>query len=194
VTKAARTLIDLAAVVHPDVVEEAVDDALRRGLVSIPILRRRLDELGGRGGRRGVARMRDLIEDRAKEGVPRSVFETKMARMLKRSGLPVPVRQCEVAENGRTLAILDFAYPDHRIGIETDGYRWHSGLARWRRDRRRHNELVARGWRMVYITWDELRTKPDHVASSIRRVLGAEVLSPEAAISSSGDNTSSGPG
>ena len=194
VTKAARTLIDIAAVVHRDVVEEALDDALRRGLVSISVLRRRLEEVGGRGGRRGVALMRELIEDRTQEGVPRSVFETRMVRLLKRSGLPEPSRQHEVIVGGRTVAVLDFAFPDRRVGIETDGYRWHSGLARWRRDRRRGNELVALGWRMVHITWDELKNQPEQVVRSIRRVLtDAEVLSSDAVISSPGDKTSGGP-
>ena len=184
VTRPARTLIDVAAVVHRDVVEEALDDALRRGLVPISILRKRLDQIAGGGGRRGVGVLRELIEDRTRHGVPRSVFETRMVRTLKRSGLPAPVRQHEVTEGSRTIAVLDFAFPDRRVGIETDGYRWHSGLARWRRDQRRNNELVALGWRMVHITWDELRDQPAQVVASIARVLAdAEVMSPDTSIS-----------
>jgi len=191
VTKVARTLIDVAAVVHRDVVEEALDDALRRGLVSIGLLRRRLREVGGRGGRRGVTVMRKLIEARVDEGVPQSVLETRILRILKSSRLPEPVLQHRVLEAGRTIAVVDFAFPSLRVGIETDGYRWHSGLARWRKDRRRGNELAGLGWRVIHITWDELQNQPAQVVASIRRVLaGAEVLSPDAVISSAGDKTS----
>jgi hypothetical protein len=57
VTTPARTLIDVASMAPRDAVEEALDDALRRKLVSIPRLRWRLDELGG--GRAAWARCAD---------------------------------------------------------------------------------------------------------------------------------------
>src|SRR5690242_13026626 len=48
VTRPARTLIDLATCVDSDLLEEALDDALRRRLVSLPRLRMRMTELGAR--------------------------------------------------------------------------------------------------------------------------------------------------
>ena len=75
-TAAARTIIDIAAVASRDVVEEALDDALRRKLFSLSRLRWRLDELG-RSGRRGTTLIRSLLAERdTSAAVPESVFET----------------------------------------------------------------------------------------------------------------------
>src|SRR5438552_2925460 len=63
-TTVARTLIDLAAVARVEAVEEALDDALRRNLVSIALVRSRLDDLSGRGGRHGVSIIRRLLDAR----------------------------------------------------------------------------------------------------------------------------------
>jgi hypothetical protein len=107
VTSPARTLIDLTAVASRESVEEALDDALRRGLVSVARLRWRLNELRG-SGRRGIATIRDLIEARGGgEPVPKSVFETRLVRHLRAAGLPASVRQHEIRDRGRLVARLD---------------------------------------------------------------------------------------
>ncbi|MGH2670262.1 MAG: type IV toxin-antitoxin system AbiEi family antitoxin domain-containing protein, partial [bacterium] len=86
VTTPARTLIDVASAATREAMEEAVDDALRRGLVSIPRLRWRLDDLGR--GRPGVGTMRKLIDARdPSTSIPGSVFERKVLRMLRQAGL-----------------------------------------------------------------------------------------------------------
>lgn len=165
-TSPTRTLIDLASVVSTDIVEEALDDALRRGLTSAPRLRWRLSELG-RQGRSGISRIRWVIEQRLdKPGVPQSVLETRLLRLLKRAGLPLPECQYEVRERGRLLAILDFAYPDIRLAIEADGYRWHSGRVRWESDLARRNELTARGWRVLHVTWSDMERRPSSVIAA----------------------------
>ena len=191
VTKAARTLIDVAAVVHRDVVEEALDDALRRGLVSIGLLRGRLREVGGRGGRRGVTVMRELIEARVDEGVPQSVSKPGCSGSSRAVASPSLCSSTECRRLGGRLQLWILRFPRFELGSRPTGYRWHSGLARWRKDRRRGNELAGLGWRVIYITWDEIQNQPAQVVASIRRMLaGAEVLSPDAVISSAGDKTS----
>ncbi len=172
VTTPARTLIDVASVAPCEATEEALDDALRRGLVSIPRLRWRLDELGG--GRRGVGTMRELILERDPSArLPGSGFERRVLRMLRRSGLPEPALQHEVRNSGRLVAVVDFAYPELRLAIEADGYRWHSGRVRWQHDRRRSNELTLLGWRIIHITWDDLTGGREAVIDSIRNAIAA---------------------
>src|SRR5207249_1638119 len=83
VTTPARTLIDVASATTPDAVGETLDDALRRGLVSIPRFRWRLDEVGGHG-RPGVATLRSLLEQRSDSSVPQSVLETRLLRLINR--------------------------------------------------------------------------------------------------------------
>lgn len=174
VTTPARTLIDLASVAEREAVEEAMDDALRRGLVSIPLLRRRLDAIG-RPGRPGVAMMRLLLDSRdPSEAVPESVFERRLLRTLQRAGLPAPVLQHEIRIGGRLIAVIDFAYPDARLAIEADGYRWHSGRIRWDHDRARRNRLTLMGWRIIHITWTDLTRRPKTIINAVAQALASE--------------------
>jgi very-short-patch-repair endonuclease len=174
VTTPARTLIDLAGVVPRDAVEEAMDDALRRGLVSFPLLVRRLEALR-RPGRPGIASTRVLLDARdPATAVPESVFETRLLRTLKRAGLPPPVLQHEIRLQGQGVAVVDFAYPDARLAIEADGFRWHSGRLRWDQDRARRNELTLLGWRIIHITWTQLTRRPHAVSGAIKEALAAE--------------------
>src|SRR5207249_2080176 len=142
-----RTIIDLAAVISGETLEEALDVALQRRLTSLSRVRWRLADLG-RHGRPGIAMLRRLIAARSGvEAVPESVIETRFSRLLRRAGLPAPVRQYHVRDRGRLVARVDFAYPDARLAIEVEGFRWHSGRARWERDLGRRNELTELGWR-----------------------------------------------
>jgi very-short-patch-repair endonuclease len=69
------------------------------------------------------------------------------------------------------VARFDFAYPNARLAIEADSYRYHSSLLDWSRDRVRHNELIALGWRVLPVTFSELRTDPIGVAHQVARCL-----------------------
>jgi len=171
VTSPARTLIDLASVTREHVLEEALDDVLRRKLVKLARLRRRIDELGGRG-RRGIPLIRSLVEARARGGaVPDRVFETRLLRLIRDGGLPKPVLQYEVRTGERLIAVIDFAFPDASVAVEAEGYRWHSGRARWERDLARRNVLAAQGWRVVHVTWNDLKYRPDGTLRGIRTAL-----------------------
>ena len=170
VTTVARTLIDVAGCVPADVLEEALDDALRRQLVTVARLRRRLDVLGG-PGRRGTGLLRGLVDARAApRRVPQSVFETRLLRVLRTGGLPRPALQHSVTTHlGK--AVLDFAYVERRVAVEADGFRWHSSRRQWDHDRMRRNALTMLGWTLVHVTWPELRDRPGEVAEAIRATL-----------------------
>lgn len=171
VTTPARTMIDLAAMIPRETVEEALDDALRRGLTSISRLRWRIDELARRG-RPGIAIVRALLDARMnKTTVPQSVLETRLLRMIKRAGLPAPRCQHEIKDRGKLIAIFDFAYPDVRLAIEADGYRWHTGRLRWEQDLARRNAVTARGWRMIHLTATDLERRPQEFVGTIAAAL-----------------------
>ncbi|MGH2785186.1 MAG: type IV toxin-antitoxin system AbiEi family antitoxin [Actinomycetota bacterium] len=160
VTTPARTLIDLTSVAPREAVEEALDDALRRGMVSLPHLRRRLAAVG-RPGRKGVAMMRQLLDERdPSAAVPDSVFERRLLRLLQRGSLPSPALQYGIHDERGLVGTLDFAYPDVRLAIEADGHRWHSGRIRWDHDRERRNRLTLLGWRVIHVTWTDLTRRP----------------------------------
>jgi very-short-patch-repair endonuclease len=173
VTTATRTLIDFAGIVVPDIVEEALDDVLRRRQTSIPRLRKRIAELGRRG-RSGAGVLNDLIEARREPASSsESVLETRFLRLVRRAGLPLPVSQHLVRDQGRVLARVDFAYPEALLAIEVDGYRWHSGRVPWERDLGRRNELTARGWRVIHVTSTDLERRPDQITGLIAAALAS---------------------
>ncbi len=187
VTTPTRTLIDLAAIVTRDVLEEALDDALRRKLTTIAHLRWRISKLGRRG-RPGVGVLLRLLDDRGGRGVPQSVLETRFARLLRRSRLPEAVRQHPVRHGGRLIGIVDFAYPDIKLAVEADGYRWHSGRSGWEHDRARRNELTLLGWLVIHVTAADLKQRPKDTAERIREAYrrAAEFTQAQTAVETKG--------
>ena len=173
VTGIVRTIIDLGAVLEPQYVEAAFESALRRDPTILPRLIGRLKgaELRGAGGARVI---REILAVRDPAAQPsEGVFETMFERRVREAGLPMPVRQYEV-KVGRSVARIDFAYPDERLAIETDGYWCHSGRARWAQGLARNNTLIGLGWRPLHITWDDLALRPDETMLAIRQALAGD--------------------
>lgn len=171
VTTPARTLIDLGAVVGPTVLELALDEALRRELVTVRDTRRRLEQLA-RPGRGGIRVLRRLLRARTERAaVSESVAETRLSQLLRERGLPVPVLQYEVRAGSERLARVDAAYPDVRVAIEYDSYLHHGGRARHELDVARRNRLRAAGWQVVSVTKADLDHRLREVAPAIRSAL-----------------------
>jgi hypothetical protein len=123
VTKPARTIVDLAAVVPREAVEQALDAALRTSKTSLREIRSKAEELAA-PGRKGTALLRQVLADRVPGERPvESVLERKLLRVLKSRGLPRPTTQHLVYDRGVPVARLDFAYPAQKIGIEADATR-----------------------------------------------------------------------
>jgi very-short-patch-repair endonuclease len=164
-----RTLVDLAAVVSPGRAGLALDDALRRRLTTLESTRGVLAR-----GRPGAAALRRLLDARNyRDAQLESRLEAAMLALLRSRGLPEPVPQYSVTDGSDFGARLDFAYPSCRLGIEVDGFRWHSGAERWRRDQRRENRLKLLGWTVLRFSWDDVQNRPEIVASQIREALTA---------------------
>ena len=145
VTSPTRTLIDLAAVLDRDHLEEVLDDGLRRRLTSVRRLIWRIDAMEHRG-RPGIGTITALVRARAHAGAaPESVLETRLFRLLAKAVLSRPAVQYPIIERGRVIARVDFAYPEQMLAIEAEGYRWHSSRVRFDRDLERRNRLTALG-------------------------------------------------
>lgn len=169
----AATLLDLCALVPKRQLEEAMDDALRRGIVTLDRLELVLAQEGGKG-RRGVGLFRQLVEER-REGITHSELERWMRRLLKEARLPPPKRQWEIFDvKGEFVAQVDLAYPDSMLVIELDGYGPHSQKRVFEKDRVRSNALTNLGWRVLHFTWERLRADPEGVIAEMARALGME--------------------
>ena len=77
-------------------------------------------------------------------------------RLLRAAGLPEPEVQYPIRDGARVVARVDFAYPEMRLAIEVDGYRWHGGRSAWARDLNRGNNIAARSWRTLHIAKEHM--------------------------------------
>lgn len=90
--------------------------------------------------------------------------------------MPAPVPQFAVRVDGRFVARVDLAWPDLRVAVEYDGV-WHAEPGRFARDRRRLNRLQAAGWRVVFVTAEDLR-RPDELVARVAGALAAATVQP----------------
>ena len=170
-TSIARTLVDLAAVVHPARAERAVDNALTSGLTTATALEAMVAELSSRG-RTGIALMRQIVAERNDgEPAPQSELEARFVRVVRDAGLPAPARQLEVGDRDRWVGRVDFAYPEAKLVIELDGRRYHSSKSDLEADHERDNRLVAGGWRVLRVSWRTMVDRPDRVIDLLRRAV-----------------------
>ena len=137
-----------------------------RRFVTFQLLTNTLERLGG-SGRRGAAVLRALVEERDPAMAPtQSMLEDLLFRVVRRGGLPAPVRQYEVAG-----VLLDGAYPHIRLGLEADSRIWHGGRLDVQRNSDKANILLAHGWRVLHFTWFDLTRRARYVVDSVGRRL-----------------------
>ena len=174
VTSVRRTLLDLGSVVPQDRLEKCVERALFRGLTSLGALWAYLDEVGRRG-RRGVQPLRRVLELRGRVPATESDLETEMVQLLRRAGLPEPVRQHEVIVASRRFRI-DLAYPDLKIAIELDGDEPHFGASKTDADDTRDGLLQLGGWLTQHFTKRHIRHDERQSAERVWRAVQSRSL------------------
>ena len=170
VTTPPRTLADIAGRIGDRALDVALHHCLHHRLTTIEALRETAEEQA-RQRNAGAARMRRALEAySASERPAASPLEAAVARRLRKAGLPPPRRQHEVVTSGGRR-YLDFAWPDARIAVEVDGYRWHSSRTAWENDRTRLAELRRMGWTVIHVTHGDLSRDFEVVVDEIRRNL-----------------------
>ncbi len=97
-----------------------------------------------------------------------------MRALVRQAGLPQPVSQHVI---GRYR--LDFAWPELRVAVETDGWATHGRRQAFEDDRARDAFLLAAGWRVLRVTYRRLRRQPTLVAAQLSAVL-AQAAAPMA--------------
>lgn len=170
-TRVARTIFDLAGVEHARRMEVVLDDALARRLCTLRQVHDVFFSLARRG-RRGTATMRALLEDRGEGYVaPASELERRARRIFREHGLPTPTFELVLGDD-EVIGRVDCIWREVKLVVELDSQRHHGSRSRREADRRRDNRLVAAGWRVIRVTWDDLRERPAEVAELIRAALG----------------------
>lgn len=163
-----RTLADLAAELDDLGWEQALECALRRGLV-------RIDDVAALGGERfdGVCRVRRVLELRPLGAPPtESLLETLFVQLARTvPGLGPPQRQVVIRdERGEVIARVDLAWPDLGLFIELDGQQ-HKDQPVY--DARRETAVVAAtGWLCGRFTWHEVVRLPRTTARRLEALAG----------------------
>lgn len=170
-TDPVRTIIDLGLVLPKWSVRDALSRAITTRLLTVEQVQRLRDALG-RPGRNGTGIIRELLDERSLLfGEEDSLLEKRFQDMARRHDVPAPMIQYEVWHAGRFIARIDAAYPEHKLAIEVDGFRYHSSPEAFQRDRTRQNRLVALGWTVLRFTWDDVVRRPHIVAKAIREAV-----------------------
>src|SRR3546814_6892312 len=85
-------------------------------------------------------------------------------------GLPTPGRHVEVLLGEWRRALLDFAWPDHRIGLEYDGARYHAPR-RLAADVLREERLRAAGWHFLRADRHDLQPSSTRLRDELLPIL-----------------------
>lgn len=169
-----RTVIDCARHLSEWEMDVLLDSAIRRGMPR-SIFRSRMEAIcvSGRPGGRLIKKI--VAERDTEQGLTHSAFERLLLRTIKKARLPMPVCQWPYVD-GDFRAYIDLAYPELGIAIEADGYRWHDGRRAFEADRKRASELASRGWRVIHVTWLQLKYDSEAVVTTLERALRTPAL------------------
>src|SRR5262249_39887623 len=149
-----------------------LDDFVGRKLVTVRAVQATLGRLGGRG-RRGAGVLRKVLEQRGLGVLTHEgALEPILADLCDTYDVSRPEHQWALVLAGQRRR-LDFAYPEHKVAIEVDGYESHSRYDVFEDDRARANELVVRGWLVLRFTRRQLLHRPGWVAATILAALAA---------------------
>jgi len=164
VTSVPRTLVDLAAVLDEAALARACHEAgIRHGTTP--------DEvdavLAHRPRTPGAGTLRRILKGDAPVTVSR--LEARFLERLDEAGLPIPeTNLCSGAWR------VDCRWPEQRLTVEVDGYRYHRSRYAWERDRRRERDARARGDEFRRFTYGDVFEEPAFMLSELRALLGAD--------------------
>lgn len=168
VTRPERMLGDLAAVTTRSELRDVAIDLRQRRMIDVPVLWELYERTWPVRGHEHLKRvLLDLGGDKVDSGL-----EWRTRGLCRRAGLPEPFPEpFPVEVEGRVVARVDIAWPAWKVGVECDGFRYHSERAQLEHDSARQNLLVANGWRLCRVTWRQVEHEPQTVVASIHRIL-----------------------
>jgi len=160
-TTVARTLVDLAAELDLDELARACHEAGVR-FKTTPA---QVDAVLARRPRaRGAGKLRQVM--RGDVHVTLSKLESGFLVRLREAGLPLPETNCRAG--GRRV---DCRWPQLRLTVELDSYRYHHSRHAWEQDRRREREARARGDEFRRYTYGDVLERPRLMIAELRTLL-----------------------
>jgi very-short-patch-repair endonuclease len=113
----------------------------------------------------GAPNLRRIVDGDAR--VTLSPLERRFLDLLREHGLPLP-------RTNRPAGAyhVDCRWPDRRLIVELDSYRFHHSRHAWEQDRRRERDARAQGDELRRYTWRDVFEQPAHMVAELRRLLG----------------------
>ncbi len=122
-----------------------------------------------RAGRtaRGAAKLRAVM--RGDVHVTLSKLEARFLELLREARLVAAGDQPPAGAHR-----VDCRWPEHRLTVELDSYRYHNSRHSWEQDRRREREARARGDEFRRYTWGDVFEDPTAMRSELMVLVPAE--------------------
>ncbi len=162
-TSPARTLLDLADHLTPRELERAADEARIQRLTSP----KELEAAIARGPHRNrIHLLTQLLDPDRPTSLTVSHPEECFLALVRAARLPPP--QCNVHLHGFSV---DFYWPESRVAVEIDGYRYHSSRAAFERDHRKTSTLKRAGIDVERYTAIQIEDEPTAVVANVAQAL-----------------------
>ena len=161
VTTVPQTLVDIAAVLSPSALARACHEAgvrYRTTPAQVEAV------LAGRSQSPGAGKLRRIIHGDVR--VTLSGLELRFLRALSEDGLRLPITNRPAG--GRRV---DCRWPERRLTVELDGYRFHNSRYSWEHDREREREARARGDEFRRYSYDDVTPDPTRMLAELRSLL-----------------------
>jgi very-short-patch-repair endonuclease/predicted transcriptional regulator of viral defense system len=167
-TTLARTLLDLAEVVHRRSVERAIEQAEVLRLFDL----RAVEEVLARaGGRRGAAVIRTVLAELEEPALTDTDLEERFLALCRAASLPRPEVNEWLDIDELPAIKADFLWRAERLVIETDGWEAHGTRQAFERDRRRDERLKLAGYEPLRFTRRRIVTQPGGVIRTVSEML-----------------------
>jgi very-short-patch-repair endonuclease len=161
ITTIPRTLVDIAAHMPEDELARACHEA---GVRHRTTPRHVEAVLARRPNAQGAAKLRRIIS--GDTPLLLSKLEKGFLRRLRRAGLPLPTTNRPAGAH-----YVDCRWPDRKLTVELDSYRFHSSRHAWEQDHRREREARARGDEFRRYVWGDVFEEPEFMLAELRRLL-----------------------
>jgi very-short-patch-repair endonuclease len=165
VTSAPRTLVDLAARLSVAELARACHEAGIRHETTPAAVEA---VLARRPNSTGASKLREILRGDAR--ITLSKLEARFLARLREAGLALP--ETNRAVGGRRI---DCRWPEQRLTVELDGYRYHRSRHSWEHDRRREREAHGRGDDFRRYTYADVFERPQLMLAELRRLLPSQL-------------------
>jgi len=164
-----RTIVDCAAVLGQEGLNQLSDAAIGRGRTRMESIGRAWDRAGHVEGGRLLT---EALAPYAGGAPPGSVKAAHALRLFRRWGLPAPECEYVVRDGqGRSVGRIDFVWRPWRLGLEYDGDEFHPPR-RWEADDRRQEAIEVLGIRLERADRFDLRPSSTRLRELLIKILG----------------------